>query len=46
MRMRGRLIGIVGGFWVTGGGRPRGPHLLAIPQNALKYPKMAPKYVL
>ena len=40
--MRGRLISIVGGLWGTGGGRPRGPHLLDTPQNFQipKCPKM------
>ena len=37
-----RLIGIVGGCWGVGGCRPRGPHLLAIPQNAPI--QNAPKY--
>ena len=44
-----RLIGIVGGFWGIGVGRQRGPHLLAIPQNAPipkcpKMPQNAPKF--
>ena len=42
MRVRGRLISIVGGFWGTGWGRPREPHLLAIPpiDQIPKCPKM------
>ena len=40
-----RLVSIGGGCWDTGGRRPRGPHLLAIPQNEPipKCPKIPPK---
>ena len=40
-----RLIGIGGGCWGLGGRHPRGPYLLAIPQNVPipKFPKMPPK---
>ena len=46
-----RAFGLGGGCWGVGGGPPRGPHLLAITQNApipkcpkmpLKCPKMPP----